>query len=60
MKTALANTLPPYPKFKKLKGQLKGFWGLYLSDGFRVHIRPAANGTWEAVEIGSHTAMGHG
>lgn len=60
MKRMLANAVPPYPKFKKLKGQLNGFWGLYLSDGFRVHIRPAANGIWEAVEIGSHTAMGHG
>ncbi len=60
MKAALANSVPQHPKFKKLKGSLKGFWGIYLSDGFRVHMRPAENGAWEAVEIGSHTAMGHG
>jgi len=60
VKMSLAKEVPRHPKFKKLKGRLKGFWGLYLNDGFRVHIRPAANGIWEAVEIGSHTAMGHG
>jgi hypothetical protein len=60
MKAKLAKEVPRYPNFKMLKGGLKGLWGVYLSDGFRAHIRPAANGVWEAVEIGSHGAMGHG
>jgi len=60
MRTELTHRVPPYPKFKKLKGRLSGFWGLYLSDGFRVHVRPTPTGVWEAVEIGSHNAMGHG
>ena len=60
MKMALANAVPSYPKFKKLKGQLQELWGLYLNDGFRVNMRPAANGVWEAVKIGTHAATGHG
>jgi hypothetical protein len=60
MKRQLAEAVPRHPKFKKLHGGLKGYWGIYLNDGFRVHLRLGKNGVWEAVEIGSHTAMGHG
>jgi hypothetical protein len=56
----LAESVPRHPKFKKLKGAFQGLWGVYLNDGFRAHLRPAANGIWEAVEIGAHGAMGHG
>jgi hypothetical protein len=59
-KAALAEAVPSPPRFKKLRGNLQGLWGLYLAGGFRVHIRPAGGGVWEAIEIGSHTAMGHG
>lgn len=59
-KAELAMRVPAYPKFKKLTGELQHFWGLHLSDGFRVHLRPATRSSWEAVEIGNHKAMGHG
>lgn len=60
MREVLADSVPRYPKFKKLKGGLKELYGIRLNNGFRVHVRPAENGVWEAVEIGPHTAMGHG
>lgn len=39
-----------------------GKWSARISDNFRVHLLPVegVNGRWEAVEIGPHTAMGHG
>jgi hypothetical protein len=58
-KEEMAKLMPKFPRFKKLKGKLKGMWGLYLKDGFRVHLRHQEGGIWEAIEIGPHTAMGH-
>ena len=60
MKDQLARAVPRHPYFKKLSGNLRGYWGIYLRDGFRAHIRPAGNSIWEADEIGPHSAMGHG
>ena len=59
-KRGLANSVPRHPRFKKLKGDLRGLWGLYLNDGFRAHVSLASDGVWEALEIGSHKTMGHG
>lgn len=59
VKAELAVAVPAYPRFKKLKGRLSGLFGVRLGDGFRAHLRPADDGVWLAVEVGSHTAMGH-
>src|SRR5262249_32142830 len=59
-KAALAIQVPGHPKFEKLQGSLAGLFSIRLGNGFRAHLRPADNGVWEAVEVGSHTAMRHG
>ena len=58
-KESFAIETPRHPKFKKLKGSLRDCFGIYLSDGFRAHIRRTKRNTWEAVEIGSHKELGH-
>jgi hypothetical protein len=60
VKTQLTSSVPRHRKFKKLQGKMKGLYGLYLSDGYRVHLRPGRQGAWEALDIGTHNEMGHG
>jgi hypothetical protein len=40
----------------------KPIWSLRVDDNFRAHLRPLHQSpkTWEAIEFGSHKAMGHG
>lgn len=54
--------IPPPPRFEKLKGWTPPTWSLRLRDGHRVHLEPPEPGevAWRAVDIGTHTEMGHG
>lgn len=46
----------------KLWDKSADYWSVRINDNFRAHLRQidARQGTWEAHEFGTHTAMGHG
>jgi hypothetical protein len=52
---------PPNPKqFEALKGKKRGLYSIRVGKGHRAHLRPVNRYEyWEAVEIGTHTEMGH-
>ena len=39
---------------------IPGVWSVNLNEGDRAHLMPDGNDRWTTIDIGSHTAMGHG
>lgn len=61
LKEQISIGLPQHPRFKKLKGSRPPLYALYLPSGHRVHLHPPDRfgASWSALEIGTHTEMGH-
>jgi hypothetical protein len=61
LKEQISIGLPHHPRFKKLKGKKPPQYALYLPSGHRVHLQPpdVFGGPWSALEVGTHTEMGH-
>ena len=51
----------PKPKqFEALRGKLKGLYSIRIGGGHRAHLRPVNQfAYWEAIDIGTHTEVGH-
>ena len=56
----LANRLLRGLNFKPWTIGKEKFWSVRVNDGSRAHLRHLGDGRWEAYEIGSHKALGHG
>jgi Txe/YoeB family toxin of Txe-Axe toxin-antitoxin module len=47
-------------QFEALKGKMSGVYSVRVGSGHRAHLRPVAGyEVWEAIDIGTHTEMGH-
>lgn len=58
---AMKTAIPRHPEFEKLKGKMAGMYSIRIGDNVRAHLQPRETmETWDAVEIGGHTAMHHG
>lgn len=57
-KTRLAHSVPGHPEFEKLKD--RDLYSIRVNRQYRAHLRPIpGRSDWEAVEIGTHTELGH-
>lgn len=60
IKRDLATNPPNSKQFEPLKGKRRGLYSIRIAKGHRAHLRPVNRYEyWEAVEIGTHTEMGH-
>lgn len=59
-KQELASRAPNLQQFEALKGQMSGLFSVRVGGGHRAHLRPVNRFEyWEAIDIGTHTEMGH-
>lgn len=60
-KHQLAQAIPRFPEFERLRDMSPTTYSIRLGDNFRAHLRPEPSyQLWTAIAVGPHTKMGHG